>query len=74
MFEVYHVSRQSFLYLKEFYVGELALEDRPSLPLPAASDTGGDVKASDAFIEELRRHTPWRLDPKDLVEPTHKSF
>lgn len=74
MFELYHVSRQSFLYLKEFYIGELALQDRPLLPLPNAIDTGGDVRASDAFIAELRRHTPWRLRPDQLAEPSHKSF
>ncbi|KAJ8611166.1 hypothetical protein CTAYLR_003542 [Chrysophaeum taylorii] len=67
MFELYHVSRQSFLYLKEFYLGELALEDRPLLEKPA-----GD--ASKPFIDELRRHTPWRLDVNDLPQPTHKSF
>lgn len=27
-FEIYHASKQSFLYLKEFYIGELAEEDR----------------------------------------------
>jgi cytochrome b involved in lipid metabolism len=31
-FEIYHVSRQSYLYLKEFYVGELAAEDIPLVP------------------------------------------
>jgi len=33
-FEIYHASKQSFLYLKEFYIGELALEDRPLVALP----------------------------------------
>ena len=26
-FEIYHASRQSFLYLKEFYIGEVLVDD-----------------------------------------------
>ena len=75
MFECYHVSRQSFLYLKEFYIGELDKDDRSNLPLPNA-DIVGDVActASDAFIDNLRSFTPWRLKPTDLIIPLHKSF
>ncbi len=31
--QVYHVSRESFLYLSEFYIGEIAPEDRPLVPV-----------------------------------------
>ena len=31
--QVYHVSRESFLYLSEFYIGEVAPEDRPLVPV-----------------------------------------
>jgi cytochrome b involved in lipid metabolism len=31
-FELYHHSRESFLYLRHFYVGELAAEDRDAVP------------------------------------------
>ena len=74
MFECYHVSRQSFLYLKEFYIGELAKEDLKILPLP---NNIGDLSASPAFLEALRRYTPWRLKDEDLDTKTmeqHKSF
>ena len=65
-FEIYHASRQSFLYLKEFYIGELQSEDIDQVPKP-----GGDP--SSAFIDQLRTHTPWRLDLKDQVKVS-KSF
>ena len=32
--QVYHVSRESFLYLSEFYIGEIVPEDRPVVPMP----------------------------------------
>jgi hypothetical protein len=31
-FEVYHSSRESFLYLKEFYLGEIVAQDLPLVP------------------------------------------
>ena len=34
MLQVYHVSRESFLYLSEFYIGEVVAEDRPLVPMP----------------------------------------
>ena len=72
-FEIYHASRQSFLYLKEFYIGELSIDDLDQLPLPT-SYTGG-TKASAAFIEQLRRMTPWRLQYSDLKPiQSFKSF
>ncbi|KAJ1429424.1 hypothetical protein B484DRAFT_430916 [Ochromonadaceae sp. CCMP2298] len=70
-FEIYHASRQSFLYLKEFYIGELALEDRLLVPLPRQEQT----QASEAFLANLKRVTPWRLDITAMAAfETHKSF
>ena len=34
LLQVYHVSRESFLYLSEFYIGEVVPEDRPLVPMP----------------------------------------
>lgn len=77
-FEIYHASRQSFLYLKEFYIGELALEDRETVPLPKGYQSGHcDGKASDAFLEQLSKVTaPWRLDVNkmDAYRKAYKSF
>jgi len=81
-FELYHASRQSFLYLKEFYIGELAQEDFPLVQqytLESKSSRGDamndQVYASDAFMEQLSRVTSWRLKPEDLINfSVHKSF
>jgi hypothetical protein len=70
-FEMYHVSRQSFLYLKQFYIGELDPDDRISLK--SSSD---GVSASDGFLQLLRKYTVgWRIriDNHD-VSHVHKSF
>lgn len=70
-FEIYHASKQSFLYLKEFYIGELAEEDRPLVPFPTGQE---QTQPSAAFLEELRRITPWRLKSTDFKGFVHKSF
>ena len=31
-FELYHVSRESFMYIKQFYVGEVTEEDIEKVP------------------------------------------
>jgi cytochrome b involved in lipid metabolism len=59
-FELYHASRQSFLYLKEFYIGELFVDDLSRLPPSSESPSA-------AFLEELKRSTSWRLRPEDLT-------
>ena len=69
-FEIYHASRQSFLYLKEFYIGELAEEDLPLVPLPPRDD----AQVTEAFREHLARMTPWRIKPKAIDFEVHKSF
>lgn len=70
-FEIYHASRQAFLYLKEFYIGELSEDDVKRVPLPP-----GEVPPSPAFLEQLKRVTPWRLKREDVKEYifVHKSF
>jgi len=70
-FEIYHASRQAFLYLKEFYIGELSEEDLRRVPLPP-----GEVPPSAAFLEQLKRVTPWRLKREDVKQHifVHKSF
>lgn len=70
-FEMYHVSRQSFLYLKSFYIGELAPEDAATL----RSSTKG-VEASQGFIDALRSYTrEWRVQIKENQgERVHKSL
>jgi cytochrome b involved in lipid metabolism len=65
-FEIYHVSRQSFLYLKEFYIGELREDDLAIVPKSRGVPSAG-------FLEQLKAHTPWRLD--FVNNPAvHKSF
>lgn len=57
-FELYHSSRESFLYLKHFYVGEVRSEDRPKVPL-----VRGEARASDEFLAQLREYTDdFRID------------
>ena len=64
-FELYHASRESFTYLREFYVGELHAEDRELVPR-------GDEHASEDFMIQLREFSaPFRYDPGNVV---HKSF
>ena len=46
-FELYHSSKESFLYLKHFYVGEVCEEDREKIPK-------SDAPASSEFLKMLR--------------------
>jgi len=46
-FELYHSSKESFLYLKYFYVGEVCEEDREKIPK-------SDAQASSEFLKMLR--------------------
>lgn len=62
-FEVYHASRESFLYLKEFYIGEVREADREAVPCPEAP--------SEEFLSQLRSYA-WRIDARDVR--AYKSF
>eukprot|EP00163_Fabomonas_tropica_P034729 TRINITY_DN9770_c0_g1_i1.p1 TRINITY_DN9770_c0_g1~~TRINITY_DN9770_c0_g1_i1.p1 ORF type:complete len:508 (-),score=90.30 TRINITY_DN9770_c0_g1_i1:417-1940(-) len=64
-FELYHSSRESFLYLKQFYIGEVREADRDKIPLPK------EHKAHPDFYQQLREYTVWRLKRQDAV---FKSF
>ncbi|ETI38619.1 hypothetical protein F443_15696 [Phytophthora nicotianae P1569] len=64
MFEIYHASRQSFRYLKQFYIGELAEFDISAMPK-------SKEQPSEAFIQELQQYTTWRIKPQ---EHSFKSF
>lgn len=46
-FELYHASRESFMYLREFYVGELWPSELSKVP-------HHDERASDDFMAQLR--------------------
>ena len=50
-FELYHSSRESFLYLKHFYVGEVRAEDVGKMPLVPGPP------ASEDFKRQLREYT-----------------
>ena len=65
-FELYHASRESFTYIKEFYIGEIALEDRGLVPHPAEASGLGNTRgqASEEFMEQLREYCDsFRIDP-----------
>ena len=68
-FELYHSSRKSFVYLKQFYIGELHPADLPLVP--PAGKSKRLAKPSPGFLEQIREHTPWRVQPE---EKEHKSF
>ena len=63
-FELYHSSKESFLYLRAFYVGEIAAEDVDEIPRVVNRETGAvDPPASEAFLDQLREYTRgFRID------------
>ena len=63
-FELYHASRESFLYLKEFYIGEMSANELDLVPVPE--------QPSADFLSQLRSFTAWRISNQD--ERTYKSF
>jgi hypothetical protein len=52
--QMYHASKESFLYIEEFYIGELLPADRALVPL------GGRQPPSQDFLQQLREFTTWR--------------
>ena len=73
-FELYHASRESFVYLREFYIGEVLPCDRDAVPR-------SDVEPSDDFLVQLRQWTKeFRLEEgraaaaAESAEQTFKSF
>ena len=68
-FELYHASRKSFIYLKQFYIGELHPADLQQVP--PAGKSKRLAKPSPGFLQQLLEHTSWRVKPE---EKEHKSF
>ena len=70
-FELYHSSKESFLYLRAFYVGEIVAEDVGSIPPPKTNRATGavDPPASRAFLEQLREYTRgFRIDNRRVAD------
>lgn len=62
-YELYHSSRESFLYVRHFYCGEVRPQDRALVPQPQPGP-------SDDFLAQLALFTPFRLP----VTSVFKSF
>ena len=70
-FELYHSSKESFLYLRAFYVGEVVAEDVARIPPSKTNRATGvvDPPASRAFLEQLREYTRgFRIDNKRAAD------
>ncbi|EIE25119.1 cytochrome b5 [Coccomyxa subellipsoidea C-169] len=67
-FEVYHSSRESFLYLREFYVGEVHPGDVAAVPCKE--------RPSPEFLAQLRGYRRFRMQPpdEDSLVKAFKSF
>ena len=66
-FEVYHSSRESFLYLQEFYIGNLLPQDAAQVPRPE--------QPSPEFLAQLRAYTTFRVGvDESSLEKVYKSF
>ena len=61
--QVFHASRESFLYLKEFYIGELEPSDRALVPC--------EVPPSEDFLQQLHEYTSFRMP---ISQKVFKSF
>jgi len=56
LLQMYHASKESFLYIEEFYIGELLPADRAAVPM------GGRQPPSQDFLQQLREFTTWRQE------------
>jgi len=65
-FELYHASRESFLYIQSFYVGELATGEWEKVPPPREGKMEHH-QPSKEFMEQLAAFTTWRVKPKAAV-------
>ena len=66
-FEVYHSSRESFLYLQEFYIGDLLPQDAAQVPCPE--------QPSPEFLAQLRAYTTFRVRvDESSLDRVYKSF
>ena len=60
---MFHASRESFLYLKEFYIGELHPQERSLVPC--------NIPPSEDFLQQLREYTSFRMP---VAQKVYKSF
>ncbi|KAL4437011.1 hypothetical protein ABPG75_004150 [Micractinium tetrahymenae] len=65
-FELYHASRESFVYLRQFYMGEIASQDRELVPKPSPPPSAD-------FLQQLREYTQWRLQAEAEAEPAART-
>mmetsp|Transcript_7490 Transcript_7490/g.10145 ORF Transcript_7490/g.10145 Transcript_7490/m.10145 type:complete len:192 (+) Transcript_7490:838-1413(+) len=65
-FELYHVSKESFMYLRQFYIGEVCQADRELVPR--------DESASEHFIQQLQEFSAFRIKIKPLASNFHLGF
>ena len=58
-FEMYHASRESFLYLRDFYIGEVHPDDRARVPQGGADISRGKAAEPPGadFLQQLREFT-----------------
>lgn len=70
--QLYHASRESFLYLREFYIGELLPGEEEQLP----QGGGNPAPPSADFLEQLAHYTAgFRMPPGQLPQGrAFKSF
>eukprot|EP00658_Telonema_sp_P-2_P042291 TRINITY_DN30347_c0_g1_i2.p1 TRINITY_DN30347_c0_g1~~TRINITY_DN30347_c0_g1_i2.p1 ORF type:complete len:100 (-),score=20.27 TRINITY_DN30347_c0_g1_i2:293-592(-) len=68
-FEMYHLSRRSFVYLEQFYIGDLKPSELCKVPVRE-----GEKPPSAGFLEQLRDFTTWRLHPSTDGIKVFKSF
>jgi len=76
-FELYHASRESFAFIKEFYIGEILAEDRAKVPRvhDATGLANASGEASDDFMQQLRGHCdPFRIDASKPAGDDTKAF
>ncbi len=55
LFEVYHASHDSFIFLKQLYIGRLDPSDLDKVPPPKAHSFS-HTKASESFLKQLRNY------------------
>ena len=69
--QVYHVSRESFLYLSEFYIGEIAPEDRPLVPVLEVHQGCQVLSLHVLFMLTLKPAQTCKLQPLTVICAAH---
>ncbi len=55
LFELYHASRESFVFLQQLYIGRLSVQDVAKVPPPTAHRFA-QTRPSESFLEQLRTY------------------